>query len=138
MRMRHLLRARGAVGSARRRRVHASRSLLLAGLLLAGCTQTKFLPPSADLRAHLGNTAVVAMPTQPTLTLGRPVGGAGSGALAGAGEGAAAGVPIAGGGCMSADAFACALGLALGAAVSIVATPIGAVAGAMSAHSEAE
>jgi len=114
-------------------------STLLGVLLLAGCTQTKFLPPSPDLRAHLGVTGVEAMSAPPALNLGnKPVGGTGSGALLGAGQGASLGLPIAAGGCMSSDELACGLGVLLGAAVAVMAAPIGAVAGALNAHSTEE
>lgn len=116
-----------------------TKSALLGVLLLAGCSQTKFLPPSSDLRSHLGLTGVEAMSAPPGLNLGnKPVGGTGSGALLGAGQGASLGLPIAAGSCMSSNELACGLGVLLGAAVAVVAAPIGAVAGAVNAHSTEE
>ena len=113
--------------------------VLLAAILPAACTETRFAPPSPALRGQLGATGAVATPGSPATDVGKqPVSGGGAGALVGAGEGASAGLPIAAGGCMTADALSCAVGIALGAAVAIVAAPIGAVAGAVNAHSEEE
>lgn len=115
------------------------KSALLSVILVASCTQTKFPPPSPGLRSQLGPTAVVAMPAKPALDLGsKPVSGSGAGALLGAGEGASAGLVVAAGGCGTADSLSCAIGLVLGAAVAVVAAPVGAVAGAISAHSAEE
>src|SRR5512143_2756232 len=89
--------------------------VLLAAILPAACTETKFAPPSPALRGQLGATGAVATPGSPATDVGKqPVSGGGAGALVGAGEGAAAGLPFAAVGCSSADAFSCALGLALG------------------------
>ena len=104
---------------------------------LTGCAVTKFVPPSSDVRQHLGKIAAVALPTQSLASVDKPVSGAGSGALMGAGQ--AAGASLAGGamaGCH--DPLGCVVGLALGAAVAIVAAPVGAVVGAANAHSEEE
>ena len=122
----------------RRRRNHAAAALLLAAALLAGCTETKFFPPSPDLRAHLGPTAAVAMPGQPMLQLAKPVGGTGSAALIGAGQGASVGLGTAAVGCSGGDGYACAGGVLLGAAIAIVAAPVGAIAGAINSHSQLE
>jgi hypothetical protein len=104
---------------------------------LTGCAETKFVPPSAEVRQHLGKIAVVAMPTQSTPTVDKPVSGTGSGALAGAGEAAVGGLGIGAEGCRG-GAYACVFGLALGTAVAIVGAPIGAVVGAINAHSDEE
>src|SRR5689334_10601866 len=105
-------------------------------LVLAGCTETKFLPPPTELRPQLKTTGVEATPGLPYLSLGnQPISGTGTGALLGAGEGASLGLPVAAGGCMSGQGWSCAVGLVLGAAVAIVAAPVGAAAGAINARS---
>jgi hypothetical protein len=104
---------------------------------LTGCAETKFVPPSPEVRQHLGKIAVVAMPTQSIPAVDKPVSGAGSGALMGAGEAAVGGLGVGAEGCR-AGPYGCAFGLALGAAIAVVGAPIGAVVGAINAHSAEE
>ena len=120
-----------------RDRLIAAVIILTLAFGLTGCAETKFVPPTPEVRQHLGKIAVVAMPAQPVHAADKPVSGAGSGALVGAGEVAAGGLAAGAEGCHG-DAYSCAFGLALGAAVAIVGAPIGAVVGAINAHSAEE
>jgi hypothetical protein len=105
-------------------------------IFLAGCSETKFIPPSSEMRQSLGRIAAISMPSHSTSSVDKPVSGAGSGALVGAGEAAVGGLAIGANGCR-AGPYGC-IGLVLGAAIAVVAAPIGAVVGAINAHSEEE
>ena len=120
----------------RQSRIALSALTILVAGLLGGC-ETKFAPPSTEIRQQLGKIAVVAVPASFSAGVNAPVSGAGAGALVGAGQ-ATLGSLAAGAGAGCRDPAGCVLGLALGAAVAVIAAPVGAVVGSASAHSETE
>lgn len=118
-------------------RLIATVYILALAFGFTGCAETKFVPPSPDVRQHLGKIAAVALPTQLSNNVEKPVSGAGGGALMGFGEGALGSLAAGMSSCVGGPA-SCGLGLVLGAAAAIVAAPIGAIVGAAKAHSNQE
>jgi hypothetical protein len=106
----------------------------LAGLFLASCAETKFLPPSPEIRQHLAVTSVRSLPEVQPSEPQAPVAGVGRAALTGAGQGAAIGF-LTGAVACAGGPLLCGLGVIAGAAFAVVGALIGAIIGAAKAHS---
>jgi len=109
-------------------------SVALAGFFLASCAETKFLPPSPEIRQRLAVTSVRSLPDVQPSEPQAPVEGAGRAALTGAGQGAAIGF-LTGAVACAGGPLLCGLGVVAGAAFAVVGAPIGAIVGAARAHS---